>query len=210
MIIIFKIFFFDKVDPNHTVDGCYYDNCKAPRCIGYDCECKSCIGKECEAGYCVGENCKAGNCVGTGCKAGDCFGYGCKPGICIDPLCPRGSCPQVNKLCTDGKAFRIENSFFLKNKLYFPENTTMNPPLCNPNVTMMDILAGRADGLNIEKTSFVTNKCPIIKELNKDMISSDPLIFKNLNCELCSRVGNDINCHKYVPAIDKTGKIAWQ
>jgi len=210
MIIIFKIFFFDKINPNKTIDGCYYDNCKAGRCIGYNCECKSCIGKNCEAGYCVGENCKAGNCVGTGCKAGDCYGYGCSPGVCFDPLCPRGTCPQVNKLCTDGKAMRIENSFFLKNKSYFPENTLLNPPLCNPQITMNDILAGRADGLGIDKIYFDIDNSEKLKELNKNIIDSDKVIFKNLNCELCNKNGNNINCHKYLPAIDKNGKIMWK
>lgn len=216
MMIIFKIFF-GKIYPNKIIDGCYYDNCKAPRCVGYDCECKSCIGKECEAGYCVGENCKAGNCVGTGCIAGNCYGYGCKPGICIDPLCPYASCPQTNKQCTDGKALRIENSFFLKNKSYFPQNTTLNPPLCNSQITMNDILIGRADGLDINKMYFDNKIFENTKKVNKIddkkvviNIDKNQGIFKNLNCELCKKTDNNINCRKYSPSIDKNGKIVWK
>lgn len=212
MFIIFKIFFFDRIYPNRTVDGCYGNNCKSPRCIGYNCQVKSCTGDNCEGGYCVGENCKAGDCIGTGCKAGDCYGYGCKPGVCFDPLCKYETCPQTNKKCTDGQAKRIENSFFLKNKNYFPNATTMNPPLCIPNVTLNDILIGRADRLNIKKTYFNDKRTVGVKEADNKhvIIETEPKIFKNLNCELCINGSGITKCHNYSPIINKNGQIEWK
>lgn len=212
-IIIFKIFFLDRISPNKIVDGCYSDNCKAARCIGYGCECKSCTGDKCEAGYCVGENCKAGDCSGTNCVAGNCYGYGCKPGVCFDPLCPYENCPQTNKKCIDGKALRIEDNYFLKNKSYFPNNTVLNPPLCDPNISLNDILIGRADGLDINKMYFNNINFPNLKELNNKeiIVNFDRPVFKNLNCELCLKdTNNNIKCHKYVSGIDKNGKIIWK
>ena len=212
MSSIFKIFFIDLFFPNKLVDGCYTDNCKASRCIGYNCECKSCYGTECEAGYCVGEGCLAGDCYGIGCLAGDCYGYGCKPGICHDPYCIEGVCPQTNKKCRDGKAKVIPQNFYLKNSSYFPKNTIMNPQLCNPTITLHDILIGRVKGLDLKKISYNQPPGCNLSELDnkKITITTDPPIFKNLNCELCIKDNKYAKCSRYDSILGKKGQIEWK
>jgi hypothetical protein len=212
MFVIFKIFFIDNFSPNNLVDGCYTDNCKAARCIGYNCECKSCQGDNCEAGYCIGENCRAGDCYGVGCRAGDCYGYGCKPGVCHDPTCIVGTCPQTNKKCKDGKAKPIPPNFYLRNGQYFPKNTIMNPQLCNPKITLNDVLIGRTKGLDIEKIYFNKQNMDKVNEVNSKNIeiTTTPPIFKNLNCEICRKDGDYVRCNRYDSILGQKGQIQWK
>lgn len=212
MSVIFRIFFIDQFLPNKLVDGCYTDNCKAPRCVGFNCECKSCYGNQCEAGYCVGENCKAGDCYGIGCKAGNCYGYGCKPGVCYDPNCPTGACPQNTKRCNDGKALIIPSNFYLRNGSYFPKNTIMHPELCDPDITLNDILMDRAKGLDLEKIYYNLPFGSNISQLDnkKIKVSTKPSLFKNLNCELCRKDGKYAKCNRYGSILNEKGQIEWK
>lgn len=205
----FKIFYIDNYPPNTIINGCTGDGCIASNCIGYNCKCLACVGNSCQGGYCVGENCTAGDCYGENCKAGDCFGYGCKPGVCYDPKCTSTTCPQIIKNCKDGTAGLItKDLFYLKNRNYFPTQSILNPKLCKPYISLKDILAGRANTLNITNTSY-NFKSYTDNELNV-LQSSKPSIFKNINCDFCIKNNTGAFCHNTNPYVNNELKILWK
>lgn len=211
MTVIFKFFFINQYYIQTKIKECNGDKCVNPKCIRYNCKVDPCNGSECQAGSCIGENCQAGDCYGTNCRAGDCYGNNCKPGICHDPLCPTGKCLQLNKQCYDGKALRIDNTFYLKPRKYFPRGTLMNPPLCYPKITMNDILLGRANNLNIQEITYDIVDDNGVIDLNKTTVKrSIPELIKNINCDICKKEDNQIKCQIATPVFDQRGKIIWK
>jgi len=186
ILIIFKLLFIDQIK---------WDSEANNKCIGFECKGNDCIGTNCNATSCVGENCEAGNCYGIDCKAGDCYGYGCKPGICYDTVCNPGKCPQLNKKCKDGIAYRIKENLDIYRK--FPYGTLFNPSICKKEITANDILMGRADTLGIKNVYAINNK----------ITSSTPELIKNYNCELCATINNVLYCKSYVPVIENNVTI---
>lgn len=207
---ILKIFFIDYYPPNTIIMGCQGIGCQSQKCIGENCKCLPCEGDYCQGGFCVGENCKAGDCYGKKCKGGDCYGYGCTPGICHDPECPPEKCPQIIKNCTDGTAKRISyDLFYLKNRKYFPKKSLLNPKLCEKDITLKDIMDGRAEDLDVEmefnyKNNFYNNNEKI------KLLSSKPKIIKNINCDLCIKDKNGLNCKNTYPFVSENGKLLWK
>jgi len=211
IILIFKLFFINQYYIKKLIKGCSDHNCETPSCVRYNCKVEPCYGSECRGGTCIGENCKAGDCHGTNCKAGDCYGYNCKPGICHDPLCPLGKCLQLTKNCQDGKALRIDNTFYLKPRKYFPKGTIMNPPLCDPHITMKDILEGRTSELDLQEINYDVSYDNFQINLNKTVVeSSVPELIKNINCEICKKENNHMTCQKASPLFNQNGKIEWK
>lgn len=187
---------------NNNIKGCTGDFCKPIQklCYGANCKVGTCKGISCSASDCYGENCKAGNCIGENCRAGDCYGYGCQPGICFDPKCPQSTCPQVNKRCRDGKAFRLDDV----NLIFIGKNR------CNNYITIDDIDNKRLDDIGIKLFCYKDNKdnknycIPPSFMKNKEYVKSNdinniikisPTIYKNKNCEICI----DSKCKKFMP-----------
>jgi hypothetical protein len=207
LYVIFRLLYVDRFKPETVLDGCVGDQCMSAKCVGFNCQCNSCVGTECQGGNCFGENCKAGDCIGTGCKAGDCYGYNCRPGVCFDPTCSYEICSQASKNCQDGKAYILKNSF-MKYAPYFPQGTLLNPQLCDPEITLNDIMKGRTKKLKLDEMSFETESTAALN-LKKISVSTDPKLFKNENCELCIKKNNKNYCDTHHPVINEKGKYEW-
>jgi hypothetical protein len=198
-------------------DECNNDNCNTKPCYQRYCKSGDCKGNNCRSGDCYGEYCIAGNCYGKNCKAGNCYGYGCSAGICYDPDCDSKTCPQINKGCTDGKAFNINRPFYYKYTKNLPNDTFINPPLCDRYIRFRDLKEGRTDGLDLLTVNIYNrgtipysqinnnNLDIILNTQDNDIISgSVPYMYKNDNCEICTRD----KCHQYKVERIK-GKFKW-
>ena len=198
LFVSFYYFGFKKVKSNKIIKGCKGNNCRSHNCYGRYCQTTWCDGDKCKAGNCIGEKCLAGGCRGTQCRAGDCYGYACKPGTCYDPKCPKETCPQQYKNCIDGKKLIIKQPFYWGLTKMFPNDTKLNPPICENKYRLRDLIEGRAQDLPIKSVHF-KNKVTVPietlfdkKKMNNlglkqttEISSTDPKIFKNKNCDLC-------------------------
>lgn len=187
--------------PMGTINGCRGTKCQSDICVGRYCRIGESSGTESTGGDCFGEYCKAGDCAGSACEAGDCYGYGCTPGICKDPSCKPGSCPK--KGCTDGQPFPLKTWNWWKK--YVPNDTLPNPPVCDHNIYVRDIIDGRLDSLGIGTIYIINGDTKIklhIDNLRKEGSLEDygisrndkvfidrPNIYKNDNCDFCNSKG---------------------
>jgi hypothetical protein len=202
LLICSWLLFFYNIFPNTNVKGCKGKECISRACIGRGCKTGSCEGFKCTAGYCEGEFCEAGDCYGEGCVAGDCYGYGCKPGKCQDPKCNPLNCPQINKNCKDGKIKKIKRPLYWEITKNLPNDTILNPPLCYNKLTLGDLKGGKLDNLGINTISLDNGNNIRYDSINKEQIeeitgssinsivtATKPAIFKNNNCEYCTKKG---------------------
>lgn len=172
IVVLIWFFFYHQIGVIER-GSCFEHNCVANTCYGAGCPAGECEGNRCRAGDCHGEKCQAGDCHGFGCQAGNCYGYGCKPGRCKEPDIAQ---------CQHGKAFLLTKHPIQK---YFKNGTVFNRKLCFNRLLEND-LHERINNFRLNKV-FYNDK--------GDIVGTDPVTFKDDNCNICT---ND-KCSKYVP-----------
>ena len=219
--------------PNCYASKCTGKKCIASGCVGNNCKGGDCIGEKCEAGNCKGTGCKAGDCYGINCIPGECIDPNCdfskKEKYKCQKLCTDGKAYSIpkneyHKFTKNLPKNTILNPNYCETKkrtniFKFKFNKSANPfdQLLNRNkIYNFDVDKINLSTAGLTKVEDMKNKddhqVGKFYILNNDIYfrSTIPNVYRNHNCEWCTKFKNQEIASSYKPYFNyMTKEYSW-